>query len=108
MGDVQHTQELLVVGSERVIHASSRTASSKGKSDRRRSEFERICCALALAMVVMYLLLSHHLHPRNISLMPIAGFNSEPQSYTRSTVQPAFIIETSALTDRKGWGIQLL
>lgn len=43
-------------------------------TDRRRSQFERLCSGFALAMLIMYFALAHHLHPLSASLTKLASF----------------------------------
>lgn len=63
----------------------------KENNERRRSQFERLCCALTISMIVMYFMLMHHLHPRSISLMKLGGFNLEPASMAPSAHQPLIL-----------------
>lgn len=86
----------------------SRTAGSKNRTERRRLEFERLCCAFALAMLVMYFMLAHHLHPQSLSLTKIAGIPSWSPTGATPPGQQALILDNFMRRSLRCWGMQLL
>jgi len=50
---------------------------AKEVAERRRTQFERLCCFFAVSMILMYVAFAHHLHPRAATFINFARSTNE-------------------------------